>query len=252
MRPLSDRAGLILLLFFLLPAVNKAQEGAWTFSLSGGFRAPSLSAVNETLDKTIRDWNVIQEVPITPMDHFSLAPSIGFRCSYRYDREMSVSFSGSYFKQSLNASYRDNSVYLNLDRSVEATSLMLGLSHYLSPLSYDMEISIFIDVGLMFARAGAVSYNSREEKSGNSTVTVIFFDSDAIYRKTKLVADGGALWTWTVAQPFFLKGEVSYRFGKIGMMDGEVRRLQGTFPEQSVAEFDFSGFSATVGVGITF
>lgn len=247
----SNTIRIILLLFFL-PLCGRAQEGGWTFSVSGGFTAPNLSSVNGTLDRTIREWNEIRNVPITAIPHFSVTPLFGLRCSYRYDRDMSVSLSGSYSRQSVNASYRDNVVFLNLDRSVQTTNLMLGFSQSLSPLAWDMEISIVVDLGLMFAHAEAVSYNTREEKSGSETITVIDYDSKAIYRKTKLIADVGAIWTWAPFQPFFLQAEALYRFAKIGKMDGDIRRLQGTFPEQSTTDFDFSGFSATIGLGISF
>ena len=242
---------LIFLLLFL-PLCGRAQEGTWTFSVSGGLFAPSLTVVNETLDKTIRDWNEIQLIPIDAIDHFSAAPTYEFRGSYRFDRDISVMFSGSFSKQSVTGSFRDTAVYLNLDRSVQTTDVMMGLSYNFPPLIFDMEVSVLVDVGLVFARADAVSYNTREEKVGATTVTVVYFDSEAIYRKTKLIADAGVLWTWGAFQPFFLKAEARYLFANIGKMDGDIRRLQGTIQEQTVTDFDFSGFSATVGLGISF
>ena len=252
MKLLSKKSGVLFFILLLLPVGSKAQEGTWMFSLLGGLSSPSLTVVNETLDKTIRDWNQIQQIPVGSIDHFSAAPVFGFRGSYRYDRDIGVTFSGSFSKQSLNASYRDTAVYLNLDRAVQTTDIMLGLCYYLPPLVFDMEVSIVVDVGLMFAKAEAESYNTREEKVGSTTVTVIYYDSEAIYRKTKLIADAGAIWTWGVLQPFFLKAEVLYRFGNVGKMDGDIRRLQGTIQEQTITDFDFSGFSATVGIGILF
>lgn len=222
------------------------------FSVSGGFNSPSLGAVNETLDKTIRDWNQVQQIPVGSMGHFSAAPAFGFRGSYRFDRDFSASLSGSYSRQSLNASYRDTAAYLSLDRSVQTTDIMLGLSYAFPPLVFDMEVSVVVDVGLLFARADATTYNTREEQSGSTKVTVVYYDSDAVYRKMKLIADGGAVWTWGVLRPFFLKAEALYRFGNIGKMDGDVRRLQGSFQEETTTDFDFSGFSATVGIGIFF
>jgi len=251
MKPPFNSACIFLLVLFL-PLCSRAQEGTWMLSVSGGLFAPSLTVVNETLDKTIRDWNEIQLVPIGAIDHFSATPTYEFRGSYRFDRDMSVMFSGSYFKQSVTGSYHDSAVYLNLHRSVQSTNLMMGLSYYLPPLIFDMEVSILVDVGLMFARADAVSYNTREEKVGSTTVTVVYYDSEAIYRKTKLIADAGVLWTWGAFQPFFLKAEVLYRVANLGKMDGEIRRLQGTIQEQTVTDFNFSGFSATVGIGISF
>jgi len=240
----------VLLLF--LPLYGRAQEGTWTFSLSGGIFAPGLSVVNETLDKTIRDWNEIQQVPIRSIDHFSSAPSFGVRGSYRFDRDISVVFSAAYSKQSVQSSYRDTIIYLDLDRSVQTTDVMLGFSYHLPPLVFDMEVSILVDVGLMFARADALSYNTREEKVGAVTVTVVYYDSEAIYRKTKLIADAGVLWTWGAFQPFFLKAEALYKFANMGKMNGDIRRLQGAIQEQTVTDFDFSGFSASVGIGISF
>jgi len=251
MKLLSDSGRILLFVFFLFPFRSNAQEGTWMLSVSGGISSPRLSAVNETLDKTIRDWNS-RQVPIGSIGHFSTAPSFAFRGSYRYDRDISVSLSGSYSAQSLNASYRDTIVYLNLDRSIRTIDVMVGLAYHLPPLLFDMEISIVVDTGLLFARADARSYNTHEEKSGSTTVTVVDFDSDAIYRKTKLIADAGAVWTWGVLQPFFLKADVLYRFGNMGKMNGEIRRLQGSIQEETITDFDFSGFSATVGIGIFF
>jgi hypothetical protein len=251
MKLLSDSGRILLFLLILFPRGSFGQEGTWSFSVFGGISAPRLNAVNETLDKTVNDWNE-RQIPISSIGHFSSAPSFGFRGSYRYDRDISASLSGSFSKQSLNASYRDTAVYLSLDRSIQTTDIMLGLAYHLPPLLYDMEVSIVMDVGLLFAKAEAVSYNTHNEKSGSTTVTVIDYDSDAVYRKTKLIATAGAVWTWGIFQPFFLKAEGSYRFGNMGKMDGEIRRLQGSIQEQTVTDFDFSGFSATVGIGIFF
>ncbi len=222
------------------------------FSVSGGISSPALRAVNETLDKTIRDWNQNLQIPIGPIDHFSVAPAFGFRATYSYDRDMSVSISASYSRQTVNAAYSDAVAHLDLDRSVQTTAVMAGLAYCFPPLLYDMEVSLGVDVGLLFARAEAVSYYSREEKSGETTVTVVYYDSEAIYKKTKLITDATAILTWRVFQPFFLKTEASYRFGNVGKMDGEVRRLQGAIQEQTLTDFNFSGFIVTVGIGILF
>lgn len=249
---LPFRNSLVLLVVFVLfPLDSNAQEGTWSLSVFGGISAPSLAHVNETLDKTILDWNA-RLIPIGSIGRFSSAPLFGFRGSYRYDRDISASLSGSYSAQSLNASYRDTAVYLNLDRSVQTIDVMLGLAYHLPPLLFDMEVAIVVDVGLLFAQAEAVSYNTHDEKSGATTVTVVDYDSDAVYRKTKLIATAGAVWTWGIFQPFFLKAEGLYRFGNVGKMDGEIRRLQGSAQEETITDFDFSGFSATVGIGIFF
>jgi len=252
MKLLSDSGRFLFFLFFLFPPVSVAQEGTWMLSVSGGLASPVLGAVNETLDKTIRDWNQNALIPIGPIDHFASAPSFGFRGIYRYDRDISVSFSASYSGQTVNASYRDTVAYLNLDRSVQTTGVMLGLAYWFPPLLFDMEVSFGVDFGLLFARAEAISYYTREEKSGATTVTVVYFDSDAIYRKTRLIADAAGVLTWRVFNPFFLKAEASYRFGNVGKMDGEIRRLQGSMQEQTLTDFNFSGFTATVGIGISF
>jgi len=107
-------------------------------------------------------------------------------------------------------------------------------------------------VGLLFARARAVSFYSREEKLGAGTMTTVYFDSDALYKKTKLIANAGLVWTWKVFDPIFVKAEGQYRFRNVGKMNGEIRRLQGTIQEETITDFDFSGFSAMVGVGISF
>ncbi len=237
--------------FFLFPAATAAQEGAWTVSFFGGISAPSLKEVNETLDKTIRDWNVIQAIPIRSIDHFSAAPLFGINTSYRYDRDMAVSFSASYAKQKLNAVYKDSTVFLNLDRSAQTIDFMVGLMYFF-PLLYDMEVAIVLDVGLLMAEARAGTYNTLEEKSGETTVTVVHYDSEAVYRKSKLIVDTGGTWTWNAYSTFFVKAQVLYRLGNMGQMEGEIRRLQGNIQEPSFANFDFSGFTATLGIGLTF
>lgn len=254
----SLRADLMKLLSNILFAVLMssaallAQEGTWTASFSGGFSSPRLSAVNETLDKTIRDWNTLELIPVKSIGHFSDAPSFGIRGSYRYDRDMSVSISASYSKQKLDVSYYDSAVFLDLSRSVQTTDVMAGLSYFLPPLVFDMEVSIFVDVGLMFARADAVSYNTREEKIGGMTETVVHYDSEAIYTKTKLIAVAGLEWTWNAFGPFLVRAEGTYRFANVGKMDGDIKRLQGTIQEQTLTNFDFSGLSAKLGIGISF
>ncbi len=173
MKLLSSSCRALLVVFILFPLGGNAQKGTWSLSVFGGLSAPGLTTVNETLDKTILDWNA-RLIPIGSIGHFSSAPLFGFRGSYRYDRDISASLSGSYSAQSLNASYRDTAVYLNLDRSIQTIDVMLGLAYHLPPLLFDMELSIVVDVGLLFARAEAVSYNTHDEKSGATTVTVIW------------------------------------------------------------------------------
>jgi len=246
------RSDIVAFVFLLVPLTAFSQEGTWTVSLSGGVVAPSLTTVNEILDKTIRDWNEIQLIPIGPFDHFSTAPAFGLRGEYRYDRDMAVTVSALYSGQKVHSAFRDSADRVNLDRSVQTVEAMVGLSYYLPPLVFDMEVSVAVDVGLVFARADAVSFYSRLEKVGADNVDVVYFDSEAVYTKTKLIANAGLVWTWKVFDPVFVKAEAQYRFRNVGKMNGEIRRLQGTVQEETITDFDFSGFSAMVGIGITF
>ncbi len=204
--------------------------------------------VNQTLESTVRFWNQSEFIPIGAFSKFTSAPSFGFRASYRYDRDMAVSLSVFSFSATIRNSYNDPSVKLDMERSVGSVDVMLGFSYFL-PLLRQLESQLYVEAGVIIARADAITFNSRVEKVGADFETVVYFDTDAQYRKTKVIADVGTSLTWNVASPIFLRADILYRFANVGEMKGIVRRVQGTFEDLSQTIFDFSSLSATLGIG---
>lgn len=254
MKPRSNppRGPLVAATVALCFSLAGAQEGTWLFSASGGLQFLRMANVNETLDKTVRDWNQLELVPISPFEHFSSAPCFGFRASYRFERDMVFSLSASFFSASVKNAYNDASVSLSLDRSVGSTQVLIGLGYVFPPLLHDVEASVEIDVGLLFARAEARTFSTRTIKQGASDTTYVYYDSEADYKKSRLIASGGTALLWNIFPPVFLKAEAFYRIAKVGTMEGMVKRIGGTFDEATTTEFDFSALSVTLGLGITF
>ncbi|MBI2619324.1 MAG: hypothetical protein HYW57_04525 [Ignavibacteriales bacterium] len=229
----------------------RAQEGTWTFVASAGAGFVGMEDVNRTLERTVRFWNEVEFIPVGPFSKFSVVPSFGFRTSYRYDRDVAVSLSASFFSAKVRNHYSDPSVELDMERSVGSVDLLLGLSYFF-PLEWSLELQTFVDAGVIFARADALTFNSRVEKTGPDVVTTVYYDTDAKYRGTKAVATFGSSLTWSALSPFVLRTELSYRFARIGEMKGTIRKTQGTFEDLSQTVFDFSVLSVNLGIGYQF
>ena len=241
-------AGIAVLCCFV--DLGLGQEGTWSVSLGGGPAFPSLSEVNKTLDETVSDWNQ-RQVPISALDHFSPVIQFSIRGMYRYDRDMAASLAVSHFSQSISGEYEDSSISLMIDRSVGAMEIAFGLSYFFPPLIFDTEIGVSVDAGIFLARGGATTYNLGKRKIGATEVDTLIVDTDAQYRKSKLVASIGGMIIVHVYDPLFFRLDAAFKLAAIGRMPGTVRRIEGTFEEESFSNFNFSGFSFSVGAGIT-
>lgn len=254
MKPRSNVELLVvsLMLCICLPGSGFGQEGTWSFSISGGPAFPGLADVNKTLDGTVSEWNQ-QDVPLAGLDHFSSVLQFSVRGLYRFERDFGISLVVSQFDRSVSGAYRDSSVILDLDRSVGATEIALGFSYVFPPTFYSTEISVNLDAGFFLARAGATTIHTAKHKAGRTDIDSVHLETDAQYGKSGVSAGIGIVVIVYAVGPLFVRGDAVYRAAKIGRMPGTVRRLEGAIiEEESVSRFDFSGLSASLGIGITF
>ncbi|HEX9614046.1 MAG TPA: hypothetical protein VGA55_00990 [Bacteroidota bacterium] len=248
---LSKNVLVLFLLLFSLLHHGLSQEGTWSLSVSGGPAFPVLTDVNKTLDGTVSEWNQ-KDVPIGFIEHFSTVLQFSVRGMYRFERDLGISLVVSQFDQSVSGIYKDSQVSLDLDRSVGATEIALGFSYVLPPVFYSTEIFINLDAGFFLAHAGANTVHIAKHKFGRTDIDSVHLETDAQYSKSGVSAGiGGVIVVYAVG-PVFLKADAVYRIAEIGRMPGTVRRLEGTIEEESVSRFDFSGLSASLGIGITF
>ena len=230
-----------------------AQEGTWTVSAGGGMNLLQASNVNATLDRTVELWNNIEYIPIGPFEHFSRAPALTARAMYRFERDMAFEAGFQYFDTKVTNEYRGDRVYLFLERTLGATEIQFGLSYFFPPLLFGIETYASVDLGYLFARANANTYSTKTAKlSGTEDSTYAFYDTQAEFAKRKLVLNVGAGATAPITRMFIVRAECFYKYAPLGQMDGEIRRLVGTSTEPSATEFDFSMFTLSLGVGITF
>ena len=232
------------------------QEGTWSLTASAGIGMLSMAPVNQTLDKTVESWNQNQNqpVPIGPFQHFSSSPFLSSRLTYRYERDVALSISFSYFSRTLTNSYSSSNDFLSLERTVGSTDLLLGLTYYLPQLVYRLDSYVIGEVGPIFARADAITYATTIKKTGSVGEMVVTYDTKAFYRKSKLVANLGAGGAFHVAEQIFLRAEALYRIAQVGQMDGDITSLRPVPDEQriSTTEFDFSALVVQVGIGVEF
>jgi hypothetical protein len=227
------------------------QEGTWSVSVSGGPAFPGLADVNRTLDGTVSEWNQ-KDVPVETLGHFSTVLQFSVRGVYRFERDMGISLVVSQFEQSVSGGYKDPSTTLTLDRSVGATEIGFGFSYVLPPWFSSTEISLNLDAGFFLAKAGAFTQYVVKHKAGRTDIDSVHLETDARYDKSGVSASfGGNVVVYTF-DPVFLRAEAAYRIAEIGRMPGTVRRIEGTIPEESVSRFDFSGVTASLGIGIIF
>ncbi len=208
-----------------------------------------MGTVNQTLDNTVAAWNS-NFISIAPYAHFNYAFSYSSKIVYRFDRDFGFSLSSSNFSKILTDSYNDAAVSLDLNRSVGATDVMVGIVYYLPPLLYSTEPYAVLEFGAIFARADGSTFRTQTTKNGTVYSTDILTDTAVKYRKSKGILNVSLGATMDMGAGWFIRGELAYKFAKVGQMDGEITRLEGTSYDASFTEFDYSLVAVSLGVGI--
>ena len=240
-----------LLLFFLCVRVVSAQELPWSFSVSGGWAYMSLNQVDEDNKLDVEGWQR-QGVFIDPLGSVKSALMLTAKGTYRIDRDYVLSLTVAHAEREVSSSYSGFDASLDLTRSIGFTDALVGIYLYSPFFPLNAEVYAGGEAGMMFARAEAEAYGTRTEKVADTTQTSIIVDSKGTYRINKLVLNVVAGADVHVFDPLFVRLEAKYKFGKVGKMEGDVRRFTTMSTEETSIEFDYSGLFLTVGIGIVF
>lgn len=244
-------AALVLSATILLSA-SHAQEGTWSVSGAAGIGVLSMGTVNDLLDRTVLLWNEFEFVPIGRFEHFSTTPLFSGRVLYRYERDYAISLSLQHFNKTVRNNYHDAVTSVTLERSIGSTDIVAGVTYFTPPLFFVVEPFISLEGGMIFSRASAKTYATRTRKVEDSTETLVFYDTKARYKKSKLILVATVGATMSLNDWAFVRIDGTYKFAKVGKLDGTIERIYATFEEQTTVDFDFSLFSINVGFGVVF
>jgi hypothetical protein len=241
---------LFLILAFSFPL--HAQEGTWTLSGSTGVVVLTLNDVEGDNRKDVELWNLYEKIPIGDFQPLDYALAFSASGSYRFDRDMAVTFAVSNFRKEVVASYHGDQASLDLRRDVGSTDFKLGLAYYLPQAIYRVESYVLVEVGVMNSRATATAFGTKTEKAADSTLIITTYDSEGVYEKSKMFVTAGVGATSMMFSNVFMKLEAIYKFARIGTIDGQLRRFGVTAPHTTSIDFDYSSFFITFGFGMEF
>jgi hypothetical protein len=224
-----------------------------TFSLTGsaGYGLFSLSAVDAKNASDVVGWGSLG-IPVSDFASMKQSPFLSGRITYRYDRDFSVSIYGSYFSKTVSSSYDGTNAMLQLERSVGATDLSLGIAYYPAAQPNMFQWYLQVNLGILLARATAITEGTQATKPAGFVIMVPLVDTQAKYKKAKTSAAFFVGADMPLFQRVFLKGEAGYRVAQVGELDGDITRFGVQTNVTSTTVFDFSGFVVSVGVGIAF
>ncbi|MCI0707611.1 MAG: hypothetical protein L0Y80_09030 [Ignavibacteriae bacterium] len=210
----------------------------------------SLSQVDANHQRVVESWRN-DGIPIEDLGSLKSGLFLNARGAYRIERDLALTASVAYSEGDVRAYYEDYDLTVELTRSVGFTDAMVGIEYYVPFVPLDAEAYIGAEMGMMFARAHATTFGT-ERKMTDTTEMEVVLDSRGKYRKSKLVLNVTAGADVNVLGPLFARLEAKYKFGKIGLMPGDIQRLAGPPLDESTVEFDFSGLFLSVGIGIVF
>jgi hypothetical protein len=226
-----------------------SQDRTFSLTASGGYGLLSLSAVDAKNTSDVVGWGNLG-IPVNEFASVKQSPFVSGRITYRYTRDFSVSLYASYFSKTVFSSYGGSDAVLQLERSVSATDLSLGIAYYPAVQPYLFQWYLQVNFGVLMARATAKAVGSQATKPAGVIVMVPLVDSEGNYKKTKTSAAFFVGADFPLFLRFFLKGEAGYRVAQMGELEGDITRFGVQSNESSTTPFDFSGFVVSIGVGI--
>ena len=239
----------------LLLATGVVQQSALgqdrIFSITGsaGYGLLSLGVVDAKNASDVEGWGNLG-IPLNGFASVKQSPFFSGRMTYRYTRDFAVSMYGSYFSKTVSSSYDGPDAVLQLDRSVGATDLSLGVAYYPAAQPYFFQWYLQVNLGVILARATAKAVGTQATKPGGVVVVVPLVDSEGKYKMAKTSAAFFVGADMPLFRAVFLKGEAGYRVARVGELDGDITRFGVQSNEPSTTVFDFSGILVSVGVGI--
>lgn len=243
-----------LLLSFILLQVSGvvvfAQEGTMTVSASAGPSALFFREVDDDGRKDIGAYNRLG-IPIGDYDPLSSTIALEGGIEFRFDRDVAFRLFGLSMTANTGTLYADSTILLRLDRELRSTDFGFDLIYFLPPLMYDMEAGLFVGIGRMTASATQETWQQHEQKSADTTVTIIDQDAFASYKKTKLYVRGGGRLSWMFSPPFGLVLQAVYKYAPLGSLDGSLREFSFVREHTTTIEFDFSSLDVKLGLSVT-
>jgi hypothetical protein len=227
------------------------QERKFFISGSAGYGFLSLGSVDEKNASDVVGWNNLG-IPTGDFASVKQSPFFSGRLTYRFSREIAFSFCGSSFSKSVSSSYEGPDAVLQLERSVAATDLSLGVAYYPADQPYFLQWYLQVNLGVILARASTKAFGTQNTKPTDVGFVSPLVDSEGKYRKTKPCATFSVGADMPLFLGIFLKGEAGYRSAQVGELDGDITISGVHSSETSTTFFDFSGFLVSVGVGIEF
>ncbi|MCX6145259.1 MAG: hypothetical protein NTZ35_18805 [Ignavibacteriales bacterium] len=229
------------------PAVSQDR----TFSITGsaGYSLLSLGAVDDKNASDVVGWSNLG-IPVSDFASVKQSPFFSGRLSYRFSREIAFSIYGSSFSKSVSSSYDGPDAVLQLERSVGATDLSLGVAYYPAVQPYFLQWYLQVNLGVILARASTKAFGTQNTKPTDVGFVSPLVDSEGKYRKTKPCAAFSVGANMPLYLGIFLKGEAGYQSAQVGQLDGDITQSGVHSNETSTTFFDFSGFIVSVGVGI--
>lgn len=237
----------------LMSGFVRAQEGTWTLSGGLGYALINLSAVRGDMERDVRIYNSVgHQLPPFPSPASALA--LNARGSYRFDREYSVSLNAYYDGRTVETSWSDTEDALSLKRRIKATVISGGLTYHF-PSVVDTDLYAELQLGMLFARATSYALWTHTEKMSDSTLTLVtetVDDTRGVFEKSKLIVSASLGGSVRLFGPFILRGELLYRLGQIGTIDGTVTKFGQTVEQTTSVDFNFSGLMVLASIGFEF
>jgi hypothetical protein len=241
----------ILLAAGLVPQPTLSQDRTFSITGSAGYSLLSLGAVDAKNASDVVGWNALG-IPVNDFASLKQSPFFSGRATYRYTRDFALSLHGSYFSKTVSSSYSGPDAVLQLDRSVSATDLMLGVAYYPDLQPYLFQWYLQANVGVILARATARAVGTQATKPGGTVVMVPLVDSEGKYKKAQTSAALFVGADMPLIRHVFIRGEAGYRVAQVGELDGDITRFGVQSNESSTTMFDFSGVLVSMGVGVEF
>jgi hypothetical protein len=247
----SARGCLIWTILFLgvlsFPHTLHAQYRKWSVGAAFGYNQLNLNSVDEKNQSDVAGW-ARQGLFLGQLGSVKRSPFYSLGVSYRYDRDLGVSLTGSYWTKTVSSSYNGPDASLQLERGVGSTDIMLGISYYPSVRPFFLEWYVQTNLGVSLARATAKAVGSQMIKTGPVLIPVTFVDTDGTYTKSKIsvgILVGADI---PLIGGLSLMTEAGYRFAQFGTMDGDVTQMGVQSVQTSTIEFDYSGFQVSAGL----
>jgi len=233
------------------PISLHAQQARWSLSGSVGYAILGLRQVEDDNRGDVEGWNALG-IPIGPLG--SLKQSILFsgRLAYRYTREIGFSLTAHDQSKEATTSYEGTDATLSLRRGVGSTDVLFGISYYPSAQPFFLEWYVEVGVGVIVGRANANAHGTQTIKVAGMPTLAPLVETDATYTKSRTAVAFCLGADMKTVRPFLVHVEGAYRFAPMGTLDGDITQSGQHSSQPSVAEFDFSGFLISGGIGIEF